>query len=223
MIEKSRFLKAVIKTGIIIVGAITCTQTMAAKVGDAKAGANKVIVCAGCHGTDGNSPAPAFPKIAGLGENYLYKQLIDIQSKRRNVIQMTGLLDGMSNQDLRDIAAFFNSQKMQISGAKPQEVLVNAGIKVDGLKLGEKLFRGGNHTTGIPACTGCHSPRGLGNGPAAYPRISGQYAEYIVTQLKAFREGSRTNDGDSRIMRQVAEHMSNAEIEAVANYISGLN
>lgn len=191
--------------------------------GDAKNGEALAATCAGCHGTDGNSPAPSFPKIAGLGEKYLYKQLRDIQTGERPVAQMVGQLDNMSDQDLKDLAAYFNSQTIQLSGAKEQKVKINAGIEVDGLTLGERIFRAGNLETGTPSCTGCHSPKGLGNEPAGYPRLSGQYAEYIAKQLRDFRAGERTNDGDSKIMRQVAEHMSDAEIDAVANYISGLN
>ena len=191
--------------------------------GDPKAGEALAATCAGCHGNDGNSPAPSFPKIAGLGEKYLFKQLKDIQSGARPVAQMAGQLDGKSEQDLRDLAAFFNGNQIQLSGAKELKVKVNAGIEVDALALGERIFRAGNLETGTPSCTGCHSPKGLGNEPAGYPRLSGQYAEYIAKQLRDFRAGERTNDGDSKTMRQVAEHMSDAEIDAVANYIAGLN
>lgn len=192
--------------------------------GDPAAGEAQAAVCSGCHGADGNSPTAAFPKIAGLGEKYLTKQLLDIQTGARVIPEMAGLLDGKTEQDLKDLAAFFNSKTTQLSGAKPQEVRVNAGIKVNGLALGERVYRAGNLATGVPACSGCHSPRGLGNEPAGYPRLSGQYSEYIAKQLRAFRAGERTNDGgDAKIMRQVAQHMSDAEIDAVANFISGLN
>jgi cytochrome c553 len=199
------------------------SETAPVKAGDPASGEAQSAVCSGCHGVDGNSPAPSFPKLAGLGEKYMTKQLYDIQSGARVVVEMTGLLDGKSDQDLKDMAAYFTSKTMQLSGAKPQEVKVNAGIKVDGLALGTRVFRAGNQTTGVPACSGCHSPRGLGNEPAGYPRLSGQYSEYIAKQLRAFRAGERTNDGDSMIMRKVAEQMSDAEIDAVANYIAGLN
>jgi cytochrome c553 len=192
-------------------------------VGDAEAGKALSASCAACHGSDGNSPAPSFPKIAGLGEKYLYKQLQDIQSGARAIVAMTGQLDNKSEQDLKDLAAYFDSQTMQLSGAKKMKVRVNAGIEVDALKLGERVYRAGNAEVGIPSCMGCHSPRGLGNAPAGYPRLSGQYADYIALQLRAFRAGERTNDGDSKTMRSVAEHMSDAEIDSVANYISGLN
>lgn len=204
-------------------GGSTLEEPKDAPRGDPIAGEAKVAVCAACHGNDGNSPAPTFPKIAGLGEKYLYKQLQDIRDGQRNIAEMTGLLDASSDQDLLDMAAFYNSKDLQITGAKPQEVLINAGIKVDGLTLGERIYRAGNLETNVPSCMGCHSPKGLGNEPAGYPRLSGQYAEYIAKQLRHFRAGERINDGDSMVMRQVAERMSDAEIDAISNYISGLN
>ncbi len=191
--------------------------------GDAAKGEAQVAVCAGCHGSDGNSPAANFPKLAGLGEKYLLKQLQDIQRGTRKVVEMTGLLNGKSEQDLADMAAFFNSKGLQLAGATAAEVQLNSGAKVDALSLGEKVYRAGNLETSVPACTGCHSPRGLGNAPAGYPRIGGQHAQYLAKQLHDFRAGNRTNDGDAQIMRKVAEHMSDAEISALANYISGLN
>ena len=207
---------------IIVVLMFFSTNNVSAAPGDPAAGEQQAAICSACHGSDGNSLVPNFPKLAGLGEKYLLKQLKDIQSGARSVAEMTGVLVGKSEQDLADLAAFFNSKPLQLSGAKPQEVRINAGIKVDGLTLGARVFRSGNLETGVPSCTGCHSPRGLGNEPAAYPRLSGQHPEYIAKQLRAFRAGERTNDGDSKVMRQVAEHMSDAEIDAVANYISGL-
>lgn len=192
--------------------------------GDPDAGKALSASCAACHGNDGNSPSPAFPKLAGLGEKYLFKQLKDIQSgKQRVVEQMAGQLEGKTDKDLLDIAAYFNQQTMQLSGATQTRVMLNAGIDTDSLTLGARIFRAGNRETGTPACTGCHSPLGLGNDPAGYPRLSGQYADYIAAQLRAFRGGKRTNDGDSKTMRSVAQYMSDAEIDAVANYISGLH
>lgn len=215
-------MKNIFKQAVIAVGFIAAAQGALA-AGDPAAGESKVAVCAACHGADGNSPAPIYPKLAGLGEKYLLKQLKDIKSGERNIAEMTGLLDALSDQDLEDIAAYFNSKPLQLAGAKPMKVLVNSGVEVDALALGEKIFRSGNPEVGAPACTGCHSPRGLGNGPASYPRLSGQHADYIEKQLRAFRAGERVNDGDQMIMRQVAQHLSDSEIKALANYISGLN
>lgn len=188
--------------------------------------------CTACHGADGNSAAPMFPKIAGLGERYLLKQLRDIKNatdsgdakkSKRAVPEMVGLLDDKSEQELQDLAAYYAAQPMQLTGAKELKVQVNSGAQVDALKLGARVYRAGNLETGVPACTGCHSPRGLGNAPAGYPRLSGQFAEYVEKQLRDFRAGNRTNDGDSMVMREAAQHMSDAEIKAVANFIAGLN
>ncbi len=195
--------------------------------GDAAAGEAKTAMCAGCHGADGNSMVPNFPKLAGLGEKYIIKQLNDIKKGRanggRDVVEMTGMLNGLSDQDMADIAAFFSSKPMQLSGSKDIKVQASSGIKVDGLELGARVFGAGNAKTAVPACTGCHSPTGQGNAPAGYPRIGGQHAAYIEKQLRAFRSGDRWNDGDQKIMREVAENMTDAEIIAVSNYIAGLN
>jgi cytochrome c553 len=227
-------MKHIVRNALLSLGLVAIAQgAMAA--GDAAAGATKVAVCAACHGADGNSMVGTFPKLAGLGERYLLKQLVDIQewdletdaAKKENtgraVPEMTGQLVAMSKQDLADIAAYFASQTTQLSGAKKIEVQINSGIKVDGLELGARVYRAGNMATGVPACTGCHSPDGKGNAPAGFPRLSGQHPEYIEKQLRAFRAGDRTNDGDSMIMRSIADKMSDAEITAVANYIAGLH
>lgn len=226
-------MKNLVKHSLIALGMVVLAQgAMAA--GDAAAGKSKSAICGACHGADGNSLVPSFPKLSSLGEKYITKQLRDIQAwdkaegdakdkTGRAVPEMVGQLTNSSDQDLQDLAAYFTSQKRQISGAKELQVKVNAGIKVDAIKLGTRVYRGGNAETGVPACTGCHSPRGLGNGPAGYPNLSGQHAAYVEKQLRHFRAGERTNGGDTRVMRQVAEHMSDAEIIAVSNYISGLH
>ena len=215
-------MKNLFKTALISLGLLALAQGAAA-AGDAAAGEANAAACAACHGSDGNSLAPNFPKLANLGEKYLIKQMKDIQSGARPVPEMTGQFASMSDQDIDDLAAFFSSKQMQLSGAKEIEVQLGTGVKVAGIALGTKVYRGGNLETMVPACTGCHSPRGQGNSPAGYPRLSGQHAAYIEKQLRDFRAGNRTNDGETKIMRDVAAHMSDAEIIAVANYISGLN
>jgi cytochrome c553 len=219
-------MKKVFKYAVFSLGLVAASHgAMAA--GDAAAGEAKTAMCAGCHGADGNSLAPNFPKLAGLGEKYIIKQLNDIKNGRakggRDVVEMTGMLNALSDQDMADIAAFFSSKPMQLSGSKDIQVQASSGIKVDGLELGARVFRAGNLKTAVPACTGCHSPTGQGNAPAGYPRIGGQHAAYIEKQLRAFRSGDRWNDGDQKIMREVAENMTDAEIIAVSNYIAGLN
>lgn len=227
-------MKHIVRNALLSLGLVAVAQGVMA-AGDAAAGATKAAVCGACHGADGNSMVGTFPKLAGLGERYLLKQLSDIQAwdletdpvKKemvgRKVAEMTGLLAKMNKQDLEDLAAHFAAQATQLSGSKKIEVQVNSGIKVDGLELGERTYRAGNPTTGVPACTGCHAPDGKGNIPAGFPRLSGQHPEYIEKQLRAFRAGDRKNDGDQSIMRSIADKMSDAEIIALANYIAGLN
>jgi len=214
-------MNSIIKKAALALGMVAAAQ-MAHAAGDASAGQTKAAACAACHGADGNSPAPTFPKIAGLGEKYLLKQMQDIKSGEREVPEMIGQLDNMSEQDLADIAAFFAGQNIQLSGSESFKVMLNNGDTVDGLELGRKIFRAGNAESGVPACMGCHSPTGVGNAPAGYPRLSGQYAQYVEKQLKAFREGTRKNDGETRVMRSVAKPLSDAEIKAVANFVAGL-
>lgn len=201
----------------------TTFASSALAAGDAARGQALTAVCAACHGPDGNSSMATFPKLAGLGEKYLLKQLQDIKSGTRPITEMTGLLDNLSDQDLADIAAYFNSKTTQLSGAKDITVLTNDGIEVNALELAASMYRGGDKEAGIPACTGCHSPRGQGNGPAGYPRLSGQHADYVEKQLKDFRAGRRVNDGEAKTMRAIAERMTDAEIKALANFVSGLN
>jgi cytochrome c553 len=211
-----------LRTFLLVLG-LTSVIPAALAAGDAAKGEKLAATCAACHGADGNSPAPSFPKIAGLGEKYITKQLVDIKTKVRVVPEMTGLLDNSSEQDLADMAAFFAGKPLQLAGAKKLEVQMNSGGKIDALVLGERLYRAGNIATKTPACTGCHSPKGLGNEPAAFPRLSGQYAQYIEKQLRDFRGGNRVNDGEAQVMRKVAENLSDSEITALANYIAGLN
>ncbi|WP_053981098.1 c-type cytochrome [Marinagarivorans algicola] len=201
---------------------VTLAAPFAVAGGDAAKGQPLTAVCAACHSADGNSALASFPKLAGLGERYLLKQMKDIKSGARPIVEMTGLLDNMSDEDLANIAAYYNSKVTQLSGSKDFNILVNSGTEVNALELGTRVYRNGNKEAGIPACTGCHSPRGQGNEPAGYPRLSGQHADYIAKQLQDFRAGRRAND-EAKVMRGVAERMTDAEITAVANFIAGLN
>ena len=182
--------------------------------GDATAGQAKAAVCGACHGPDGNSPAPNFPKLAGQGERYLAKQMREIKDGKRVVLEMTGLLANSSDQDIADIAAYFASQKGSVGAADPKLVA-----------RGEKLFRGGDLDKGLPACTGCHSPNGAGNAAAGFPHLSGQHAAYIAKQLTDFRkeDAGRANDGDAMTMRTIARKLSDEDIAAISSYIQGLH
>lgn len=187
-------------------------------VGDAAAGKGKIEVCAACHGADGNSPAPNFPKLAGQSARYALKQLHDIKSGVRPVPEMTGMLDGLSEQDLADIAAYYAAQPA--SGGQADPALVDRG---------SLIYRGGIRDKGVAACAGCHAPDGSGNAPAGFPRLAGQHAEYIAKSLRGYRAGAdgdsagRVNDGDTAQMRTIASRMSDAEIAAVASFIAGLH
>ncbi len=233
-------MKYIVRNALFSLGLIVIAQGAQASgdakvVGDAKAGQAKAAVCGACHGIDGNSAAPNFPKLAGQGERYLLKQIHDIkawdtetnQAKKatagRAVLEMTGLLTPLSDQDIADVAAYFSSQNTQLSGSKKMEVQVNSGLKVDSMELGAKTYRAGNLANGLPACTGCHAPDGKGNAAAGFPRLSGQHPDYIEKQLNNFRTGNRVNDGDSMPMRTIADKLSDAEIKALANFIAGLN
>jgi cytochrome c553 len=183
--------------------------------GDAARGKDMTAACSACHGADGNGVAP-FPKLAGQGEKYLYKQLKDVRDGDRSIPTMAGQLDGKSDQDLADIAAYYASQTSTGGQADPDKVA-----------LGEKIYRAGVAERNVAACIACHSPTGKGNAPAGYPALAGQHAQYIEDQLRAYRQGyedpaGRTNDGETKIMRSTAFGLSDLEIEAVASYISGL-
>ena len=205
---------------ICLLAAFSANQVLAE--GDAAAGESKVAVCAGCHGSDGNSMVPSFPKLAGLGEKYMTAQLRMIKSGERVIVEMTGILDASTDQDLQDMAAYYDSKAMAISGAQ-DITLVGISDPDEALDFGENVYRGGNMKTGVAACTGCHSPSGKGNNPAGYPALGGQYASYIEKQLLAYRRGERASGGNAKIMQGVAANLSDKEIKAVANYISGLN
>ncbi len=200
-------MKFLVKTLFVLLATISVAQA----AGDAGAGKGKAANCAACHGADGNSMVGTFPKLAGQGAKYLLKQMKDIRDGGRSVPAMAGQVDNMSDQDLADIAAYYAGLS-QTPGASKDE----------GLALAESLYRAGNADVGITACTACHSPRGLGNAPAGFPRIAGQHAEYLAIQLKAFRDGARNNDGDSKMMRSVVERLRDDEIQALSNYIAGL-
>jgi cytochrome c553 len=172
-------------------------------------------VCAACHAADGNSIAPANPKIAGQIPEYLHKQLVDFKPQagkkpaRESPIMM-GMVANLSEADMKSLAAFYAGQTLKPAAAADKNLAA----------LGQKIWRGGNSASGVPACAGCHGPAGAGI-PAQYPRIAGQYAEYIAAQLKAFKEGARANDPNG-MMRGVTARMTDREIRAVAEYAAGL-
>lgn len=170
--------------------------------------------CIACHGEDGNSALPGYPNIAGQNARYLFRQMQLMRDGRRDPKLMGPQLDNMTDQDLYDMATFYASQGSKIGQASP-----------DGIELGEAIYRGGILVKQVAACTACHAPNGSGNALAGFPSLSGQTAEYVVEQLKAYREGQRNTDaGDYEgMMRQTAANMTDTEIAAVANYVLGLH
>ena len=180
----------------------------AAKADVAKGQASYAAICAACHGPDGNSVITANPKLAQQHPQYLAKQLAEFKSGKRANGVMLGMASALSDDDMKNVAAWLATQKAEPAMAKDKDLVV----------LGERIYRGGIADRQIPACAGCHSPSGAGI-PAQYPRLSGQHAEYTAAQLTAFRDGVRLNNA---VMSGVAAKLNDREIKAVADYIAGL-
>ena len=190
--------------------ALSGLLTFTADAGDAEAGKSKSAVCAACHGADGNSTNAAWPSLAGQHSSYIYKQLTDFKEGRREDASMAGMVANLSDQDMQDLAAYFESQQVK-------------AVAFDGelIDAGESIYRGGITETSVAACMGCHSPSGKGNGPAGWPSLKGQHPEYIFTQLNNFKHGLRSND-NGKMMRNVVSRMSEMEMKSVAAYIAGI-
>jgi cytochrome c553 len=182
--------------------------------GDATAGQAKSAICAACHGADGNSVVPNWPKLAGQHEQYLVRQVALIKSGARVVPEMVGIVPALTDQDIADLAAWFASQKS--AGGVADEAT---------LTLGERIFRAGNAESGVPACMSCHGPAGEGNPLAVYPALAGQHAVYTANMLTRFRAGEHWGEGDapSQVMNGAAAELTDEEIAAVASYIQGLH
>ena len=172
-------------------------------------------VCVACHGADGNSALPANPILAGQGAEYLLKQLTEFKSVQgkpavRNNPIMGGMTAALSIEDMHSLALYFSQQKQKPSSATDEKLV----------EKGKILWRKGDFERGIPACAGCHGPSGAGL-PVRFPRLSGQYAEYTELQLKNFRSEERSNDPE-KMMRTIADKLSDKQIKALADYIAGL-
>jgi cytochrome c553 len=172
-------------------------------------------VCASCHAEDGNSMLVANPVLAGQHADYTLKQLLNFRPRdgkppeRPNAV-MGGMVANLSADDLRNLADYFEVQKRKPRAARDPELA----------RLGQMIYRGGIAAKNVAACTACHGPNGSGI-PAQFPLLAGQFAEYTAAQLRAFRVGERAND-PNRMMRAVAEKLSDREIAALAEYIAGL-
>ncbi len=182
-----------------------------ASKGDPKAAESIVNqVCAGCHAVDGNSAVAANPKLAGLTAEYINKQLNNFKSGERKNPVMGGIVASLSPQDMLNLTTYFSAQQAKPGTSKDQELAL----------VGQKIYRGGVQGAGVPACASCHGPQGKGI-PTQFPRLAGQHSDYIYTQLNDFRIGTRANDA-AKMMRSIAQKMTDADMKAVAAYIQGL-
>jgi cytochrome c553 len=166
-------------------------------------------VCASCHGEDGNSAAPTFPKLAGQTKEYITKQLNNLIDKKRNNEIMSPIAAKLQKTDIQVLAEYFSAQKAVPATPDDKKLIAE----------GEIIFKNGIKEAEVPVCAGCHAP--LANGNGLFPRLAGQHADYIVTQLKSFKTGERSND-ISRYMRVVSQRMNEDQMKAVAEYLSGL-
>ena len=203
---------------VLLAGASVTAQAETAPLKGDAAQAQPIVnqVCAACHAADGNSAAPANPKLAGQPAEYITKQLKNFKDAAkepnkdgaRKSAVMSALTATLSDQDMLNLGAYYSEKPIKSGSAK---------LPYD---AGKKVYQGGNSGTGVPACAACHGPTGAGI-PSQFPRLGGQHADYILAQLKAFRSGDRVNDA-GKMMRTIASKMSDQEMLAVANYVSGL-
>lgn len=183
--------------------------------GDAAEGKLIAETCIACHGVQGaNPPAKEWPKLAGQHESYLIEQLLDYKQGKKSGRPdpiMQGIVANLSVQDILDLSAYYANQQVNIGQAQAGKLLA----------MGQSIYRGGIEEKGIPACIACHGPSGAGNGPALFPSLRGQNADYIVLQLKAYKSGARKNDRND-MMKDISLKLNDEEMKAVANYIQGL-
>ncbi len=179
-----------------------------AGAGNVAAGKSKSAACSACHGVDGNSLVPIYPSLAGQSANYIVKQLADFKSGERKDPIMAGMVAALTQQDMNDLAAYFTVQNAKAGTGESNDV-------------GHKLYLGGDAAKGVTACIACHGVTGKGMKQAGFPSLAGQTKDYLNKQIASFRDGSRSND-DNGMMRNIAIKLSDAEIEAIAQYITSL-
>lgn len=206
-----------IRTALLTLGILTLTTGPALGAGDANAGKGKAAICASCHGIDGNgSPGNAeWPALAGQHASYTAEQVRAFQKgeERSNLI-MAPMIASMTDQDIEDVAAFYESlpRRTRFADENARQAIAQ----------GEQLYRAGSQDKGIAACMACHGPDGAGNGPAGFPAVASQTAKYTAIQLRNFKSGERAND-PNEMMRDIAARLSDDEIEALAQYLAGLH
>jgi cytochrome c553 len=193
--------------------ALAQLQSVKTQPGDAKAGQTKAAACGACHGMDGNSTDPQYPKLAGQNEQYIVSQLMRFKSGTRQNAIMQGMASTLAPQDMHDVGAYFAAQK-RLPGVADEKLASDGG----------KLYRDGDASRGIPACMACHGPDGAGNPGWRVPNIGGQHADYLQAQLKAWHDGaSWGSDAHAKIMPAIAQHLTEQDISAVSSYVEGLH
>jgi len=211
---------AVMAVGIILTGAISLSQA----AGNARAGKTKTTSCASCHGNDGNSIAPMFPKLAGQHASYIAKQLFDFKNHSRADPSMEAMAAPLSEQDIENISAFYATQKIKFenkAGDRYLDADKEVQITKELIDAGKNLYLNGNAETGVPACSACHGPIGAGNAPAGFPAIKGQFGAYVAKTLDDYKTGARTNDPEAT-MQTIAKRITENEIHAVSAHIGNL-
>jgi cytochrome c553 len=210
------------------IGASAVADLAKAHWGDAKAGATKAGACAACHGLDGNPSDPQYPRLAGMPERYIATQLALFKSGQRTTgmaAVMMPMAAPLSAQDMRDIGAYFASQKAGAGIADDSAIAEGPDKGMKFYEVGERLFRAGDAARGIPACMACHGPTGAGNPGPAYPHIAGQQSAYVARRLQEYRAGTTTiaDHHNWDIMATVAKPLTDQEIQSVASYLQGLH
>jgi cytochrome c553 len=197
---------------VLVLGLLSAVSSTAHAQGSATAGQAKSTTCAACHGADGNSVTGAWPRLAGQHASYIVRQLQAFQSGDRQDVTMSAFAKQLSDQDVLDLAAYYESQTPTLGTADPELA-----------RKGEQIYRGGVADRGVAACIACHGPTGKGNPLAAYPVIRGQHSEYVLSTLHAYASGDRRSDGAmNQMMRNIASLLREDEMRALASYVQGL-
>lgn len=199
------------KFAALTLAAVLGWTASAQAAGTVEAGQAKSATCMACHGMDGNSANPEWPSLAGQHSSYIVKQLKHFKSGERQNPLMAPMAMILSDQDMEDLAAYFASQTLRPTGETNPSTL----------EIGQRIYRAGVASKGVPACAGCHGPSGRGIPGAAFPQIGGQHAVYAAAQLRAYKSGARATDPNS-MMRTIAGKLTDAEIDAVASYLQGM-
>lgn len=196
-----------------------------ATAGDAKAGQTKAGACAACHGLDGNSADAQYPKLAGQHERFIWRQLKLFKSGERENPIMLGMAAPLSEQDMRDIGAYFATQKALPGVADDTAIATGPYAGKKFYQVGESIFRAGKPKAGVPACLACHGPVGRGNPGPPYPSLAGQHSSYTAARLQFFRGGGvwGKDANANAVMSAVSPNLTDEEIQGLATYVEGLH